>query len=211
MRSVLVAFLLAAACAAPLAPVNPADQTTEGKVAAAERKLREPGATAADHARAGWLTYLLLSDLARAESHFLRGAALAPDEPYNRYGLAEAASARADDRRAIATLLSIVLETPQHSLAPLALRRLTSLSGTSPALDLDVDAGLSALLESGAPSALAQQARLELGRLRERRGDLAGASRARAEAGLVTRWSLAGPLSAFETLGFDAKAPGALP
>ena len=190
------------ACAGARAPLDlPAGDASAGR------------APARDLARAGLDAYVLRNDPATASRRV--GAALRRDgrDPWARYGAALLARRGLDDAGEASHLLALVAGAPEHPLAVVAARRLADLAEVSPPLAEAVEAGLAAAQERlrGLAAARARSARTAAAAAL---GDRRRAERLRAENGLVTSWTLAGPFGALHALQIDERfAPeeGALP
>lgn len=135
-------------------------------------------------------------------------AAARPGEPWTRLGAARLAERALQPERALAHLAALVEANPDHPLALVALRDLGRLAVDHPELAPEVERAL------GGPAAQAPLAgwaayRARVARIAaaDQQGDGERVAALRAENGVVTRWTVAGPFGAFAALDFAVATP----
>jgi hypothetical protein len=191
-----------AGCAAARVPLD----RPEGDAGAARASAREL-------ALAGLRAYVVRNDAATAVRRLEEATRRDGRDPWARYGAALLARRRLDDAAEVSQWTALVDRAPAHPLALVAARRLMDLAERAPPLAQAVEAGL----------APAQERLRGLAAIRVRSvrtaaaaalGDRQRAAGLRAENGVVTAWTLAGPFGALHALQIDERfAPeeGVLP
>jgi predicted Zn-dependent protease len=142
-------------------------------------------------------------------------AAVRPEDPWARLGAALQAERALRPERAVPHLVALLETSPGHPLALVALRALARLAVDAPDQAEAIGVALAGLRPRQPLTGLAAY-RLRVARIAvaEGRGELAQVAALRAENGVVTAWSVAGPFGDFATLELDRPFPpeqGALP
>lgn len=156
----------------------------------------------------GFDAWLAHRDPAAAAARFRADAVHDPSDPWPLLGEAMLAERSLDEDAEATALLALVAGAPRHTLALVALRRLGELSLGSPPVADRVDAALArALGGSSLPGTAAYRARVVRAALAELRGAFPEAGRFRAENGVASAWTLAGPFGAYHALDLDRPFP----
>jgi predicted Zn-dependent protease len=129
-------------------------------------------------------------------------------DPWSRMGAALEAERALQPELAVDHLAALVEASPDHPLAPVALRQLARLAVELPELAPQVEAALAGLAPRtplrGVAALRARGARIAAA---EQRGDLERVAALRAEGGAITRWTVAGPFGDFTALDLDRRSP----
>ncbi|MGO8969124.1 MAG: hypothetical protein ACLQDQ_06095 [Myxococcaceae bacterium] len=207
VRTLLSLFLLLAACAhSQPSPTHVLDEAASA--------ARSADASPRVQALAGF--HALLVEGSAKEAERLFSAALAKDktEAFALVGTAVLQDRVVHPEATLEAALALCVGAPNHPLAPLAARMVAALAGKAQAMDARILALAPEALAHGAAGDTAFHLRVALAALQARR-DAAAALAMRADAGLVSSFSLVGPLAALRDLAFDVptqvEKDGALP
>lgn len=155
-------------------------------------------------ALAGFHSLLVAGDADKALQRMDAAVGRDPAEPWALYGQVILRQRAAQPSRALEAAFGVVERAPQHPLASAAARFILELVGTSNELDTQILERTGRALESRPRGDAAQLLRTARATIYGQRIDGPGLTTTNAELGSVDSWALAGPLSPFHYLEFDA-------
>jgi len=172
--------------------------------------LRPIGASG--DAREGLDAWLLRGDQAAAGRALRVAVDGDPRDPWAHLGLAMLARRSLDASAELAHLLEVVRAAPGEAVGLVAVERLAELARIGPEVDRAIEEGLAPLAISGRlQGVVAFRARVARIAAAEVSGNVAAVAQLRQEYGVVTEWTVVGPVSPVPTLDFDADLGPDLP